>query len=122
MKNTLQDTNPLWEEKRASVRRNIYLPLRLKGKNNRGRVVSESTTTVNVSLGGVFFLSTNEFTPGTLLNILLVHGTARHYLRAKVVRTDRSIKGFDRAFRHGIGVSCQNTIVLAEMLKTIPES
>ena len=96
-------------EKRAYPRANLYLPLLVWNSDSEGAIVEENTVTVNVSSGGIYFISTNPYLPGTLLGISItvpsdppnrISGTTIH-CDAKVLRSERfRSKGLKRRDKH----------------------
>lgn len=58
-------------DKRAWARLNMYLPVRVCPRDTEHGESEESTFTINISSGGVFFLSRKLYAPGTPLRMAI---------------------------------------------------
>lgn len=108
-------------EKRRGVRRNLYIPTVIRGKNGRGIRVSERTLIINTSTGGAFFLSRHNFKPGSSLMVtaeVAAPGAPKIRFRGKVVRVDRKIYGFMNSPGFGIAVAVPPEIDLYNTYKS----
>lgn len=98
-------------ERRLWVRHNVYIPVKLKVQNGIGEYNSESTCIINISMGGAFLISRNDYKPGTELDIVTDphdEESPRCHVEAKVVRIQNDLKGFEDCKGHGLGVSFMN--------------
>lgn len=116
----LEDSSQV--EKRGTQRHNIYIPIRFEGEDINNNKVSEDTVIINTSPGGAFFLSRNEFQPGTELNIHVkpvAKGSGGRELVARVVRVDSDVKGFSERSKFGIAIALLEMVDLYKGYKKL---
>jgi CheY-like chemotaxis protein len=73
---------------RAEVRVRLHVPLKLRGTDNNGNMITLETTTENVSLSGFLCASTVELSVGTIVEVYLTSCGTDYVGKAKIVHAD----------------------------------